>query len=162
MNSARHTSPVARTLAALGMAASMAGAGAVQAQGGPPPLSSVSVAGLARLNAGIDGGGDFSANGMVAKGSLGRAFGSSFTAALTVGYAYEDWSFDTPNAFGRAAPWTSLNVPSVGANMTYRHSDPLSLGDADDEVFREGSGVAVAGRDQACISHRFAEAGVLQ
>jgi hypothetical protein len=126
MNSATPSS-TARALAALAVAASMAAATAAQAQGGPPPLSSVSAAALARLNAGLDGGGDFSANGIVAKGSLGRALGSSFTAALTLSYAYEDWSFDTPNAFGRAAPWTSLNVPSVGANVSYRHSDRLSM-----------------------------------
>lgn len=119
------TSMRARALAIPAFIASFA-AGA-QAQDGPPALSSVSVAGIARLKADLDGGGDFSANGVIAKGTLGRAFGPSVTAALTLSYAYEDWSFGTPNAFGGAAPWTSLNAPSIGANLRYRWSDQLAL-----------------------------------
>lgn len=118
----------ARSLLALSLATTFAWlpAGA-HAQEGPPPLSSVSVAGVARLDASIDGGGDFSANGIIVKGSFGRAFGPSFTAALTLSYAYEDWNFGTPNAFGKAAPWTTLNVPTIGANFNYRYSNQLAL-----------------------------------
>ena len=115
----------ARALAIPALIASVAAP--AHAQDGPPALSSVSVAGIARLKADLDGGGDFSANGVVAKGTLGRAFGPSVTAGLTLSYAYEDWSFGTPNAFGVAAPWTSLNVPSIGANLRYRYSDQLFL-----------------------------------
>lgn len=91
------------------------------------PLSSVSVAALARLNANLDGGGDFAVNGIVAKGTLGRAFGSSFTAGLTLGYGYEDWRFGTPGALGAAAPWGAIHAPSIGAGMRYRYSDALTF-----------------------------------
>ncbi len=121
-------SPCARGLAALSFASTLAWVpAAAHAQEGPPPLSSVSLAGIARLNADLDAGGDFSANGIIAKGSFGRAFGPSFTAGLTLSYAYEDWNFGTPNAFGAQAPWTSLNAPSIGANLRYRYSDQLFL-----------------------------------
>jgi hypothetical protein len=91
------------------------------------PLSSASVAGIARLQADIDGGGDFSVNGVAAKGTLGRAFGSRFSAGLTLGYGYEDWRFGTPGTLGAAAPWGAIHEPSVGASMRYRYSDTLAL-----------------------------------
>lgn len=126
--SAVNASTCARGALALSFASALACvAPTAHAQGGPPPLSSVSVAGIARLNADLDGGGDFSANGVVVKGSFGRAFGQQFTAALSLSYSYEDWNFGTPNAFGKAAPWTTLNVPTIGANFNYRYSDQLAL-----------------------------------
>jgi hypothetical protein len=90
-------------------------------------LSSASVAGTARLDADIDGGGAFSANGVVAKGTIGRTLGPGWTGAVTVSYAYEDWSFATPDAFGSAGPWDSINAPSIGANLRYRYSDQVFL-----------------------------------
>jgi hypothetical protein len=120
----------ARGLAALAVAASLGVISSpARAQEGDSsrPTSSVSVAAIARLQADIDGGGDFSVNGIAAKGTLGRAFGSRFTAGLTLGYGYEDWRFGTPGALGGAAPWGAIHSPSIGASMRYRYSDTVTF-----------------------------------
>jgi hypothetical protein len=120
----------ARGFAALVIAASLAvfpSSSRAQESDAARPSSSVSAAALARLKADIDGGGDFSVNGVSAKGTLGRALGSRFTAGLTLGYGYEDWRFGTPGALGGAAPWGSIHEPSIGASMRYRHSDTLAF-----------------------------------
>jgi hypothetical protein len=116
-----------RVLALAALLAAVSSPSAAQQSESARPLSSVSVAALARLNANLDGGGDFAVNGIVAKGTLGRAFGSSFTAGLTLGYGYEDWRFGTPGALGAAAPWGAIHAPSIGAGMRYRYSDALTF-----------------------------------
>jgi hypothetical protein len=116
-----------RVLALAALLAAVSSPSGAQQSEAARPLSSVSVAALARLNANLDGGGDFAVNGIVAKGTLGRAFGSSFTAGLTLGYGYEDWRFGTPGALGAAAPWGAIHAPSIGAGMRYRYSDALTF-----------------------------------
>ena len=77
-------------------------------------LSSVSVAGLARLRADLDGGGDFSVNAVSARAKLGRASAEKLSASLSASYNCEDWNFGTPTALGRLAPLGAINSPSVG------------------------------------------------
>ena len=94
---------------------------------GAPALSSVSVSGLARLRADIDGGGDFSVNAGAVRAKLGRAFDARTSADVSVSYVYEDWHFGTPNALGTTAPWGTVHQPSIGASMRYAYSDTLAF-----------------------------------
>ena len=100
----------------------------VQAQAeGPPPLSSASVAGLARLRTDLDGGGNFSVGAGVARGSLGRVVTPTLSAQLNLSYGYEHWSFGVPGALGQTAPWDDINAPSVGMSLRYVYSEKTSF-----------------------------------
>jgi hypothetical protein len=61
------------------------------------------------------------------RGKLGRAFGTSVSADVSVAYVYEDWNFGSPSALGAVAPWGTINRPSVSAGVRYRYSDALTF-----------------------------------
>ena len=79
-----------------------------RAAGPQEPQSSVSVTGLIRSSADLDGGGDFHANSLRASAALGGRLTPRITASAGVNYAYENWRFGTPGAFGPVAAWNEV------------------------------------------------------
>jgi hypothetical protein len=82
--------------------------------------------GIAVLDTSLDGGGDFHWEGFVASGSLSWQLTREFSAGFSLRYGYEHWSFSTPNAFGGAAPWTNLNSPRIGLDLSYQAAPDLA------------------------------------
>lgn len=120
---------VAATVALAACAASTLWPAAARAQtaDGSGFFGSASLAALSELRTDLDGGGDFSWNGVVASGALGWRASPRFAGALTLRYAYEDWSFSNPNALSPGAPWGAVNTPGVGLNFTYAPTQDLTV-----------------------------------
>jgi hypothetical protein len=93
----------------------------------PAAQSSVSVSGLTRPRADLDGGGNFDASAIRASATLGGRVAPRMSAAIGVKYAYEDWHFATPGAFGPVAPWNAIQAPSIDLNLSYQWSDKVVL-----------------------------------
>ena len=89
--------------------------------------SSVSVTGLARPRANLDGGGSFDTNSIRASATLGRRLAPDVSASIGFKYAYEDWHFTTPGALGPVAPWNAIQAPSIEMNLSYRFSKQLEF-----------------------------------
>jgi len=98
-----------------------------QAAGPQEPQSSVSVTGLVRSSADIDGGGDFYVNSFRASATLGGSIAPRITASAGVKYAYENWRFGTPGTLGPVAPWSEVQGPSFDLSVSYRYSDQLAF-----------------------------------
>ena len=88
---------------------------------------SASISGIIQLNAGLNGGGNFSWGGAIVQGGLTRQFTSQFSAGLSLRYGFESWHFSTPSALGAAAPWSNINRPSIGLDIDYRAGPDLAL-----------------------------------
>jgi hypothetical protein len=89
--------------------------------------ASASVAGIAQFNANLDDGGRVNWGGGLARASLTRQFTSQLSAGLAIRYDYQSWNFNQPAAFGGSAPWTNLNLPNVGLDVTYAVAPDLFL-----------------------------------
>ena len=57
-----------------------------------------------------------------------RQFTPEFAAGLSLRYDYQDWKWDDPAAFGGAAPWSKLNAPVIGLNLSYAIAPDWRLG----------------------------------
>lgn len=126
------TRPAARTVNVSALAVMLGAAafcGDVFAQQRKPGdvTGDAHLTGIAVLDTGIDGGGDFHWEGFVASGGLTWQLSRELSAGVSLRYGYEHWSFSTPNAFGGAAPWTNLNSPRVGLNFGYQAAPDLTL-----------------------------------
>jgi len=82
---------------------------------------------LSQLSTDIDKGGRFSWWGAEFSVGVTRQFTTELSAGVTGKYGAERWSFETPTAFGTAAPWDSINRPSVGLSLAYQISGDLAL-----------------------------------
>jgi hypothetical protein len=90
--------------------------------------ASASVTGLATFDSDLDSdGGSFRWSGAIASGALVRQVNAEWSVGLNVGYQYEHWSFSSPSAFGRDAPWGTVNRPNVGFRVGYLAQSDLSL-----------------------------------
>jgi len=83
--------------------------------------------GLAQLNTDLDNGGRFRWSGVDLNGSVKRQFTPTISAGINARYQVENWSFDTPTAFGTRAPWTDILRPSLGLNFGYNPAPDLAL-----------------------------------
>lgn len=89
--------------------------------------SSLRLTGLTQLDADIDNGGRFRWSGVDLNGSVTRQFTPALSAGIDARYRLENWSFDTPTAFGARAPWTDILRPSLGLNFGYNPAPDLAL-----------------------------------
>jgi len=99
-----------------------------QAPAAPGEMSSsFTLSAVSQLNTDIDKGGRFRWSGGSLSGSLTRQFTPALSISVSASYLSEDWSFDTPTAFGAVAPWGRVLRPSVGINLGYNLAQDLSL-----------------------------------
>ncbi len=90
--------------------------------------ASASITGVHQFDTDLDQGGDFRWSAAIASGAVTRQFTPQFSAGLALRYDYEDWKFSRPAAFGGAAPWNSLNAPSIGVDFSYTIGSDYTLG----------------------------------
>jgi hypothetical protein len=88
---------------------------------------SASVTGVTQLDTDLSGGGNFRWAGGVVAGSVTWQLSRQFSAGLSLRYDFESWTFSTPSALGRVAPWGDLNRPSVGINLAYQPASDLAI-----------------------------------
>jgi hypothetical protein len=100
------------------------------AQGARPGdvTTSMSITGLNQFDADLDRGGAFHWGGVQVGASVTRQFTPAFAAGLSLRYDYQDWKWDNPAAFGGSAPWSKLNTPVVGLNLSYAIAPDWRLG----------------------------------
>ncbi len=98
------------------------------AQSQPPGQTKTTLGALAvsQLKANLDGGGQAGWNSLGANLSVAHQFSTALAVSVRAAYAAEDWRFDTPSAFGPAAPWGRIDRPSVGFNISYATSADLA------------------------------------
>ena len=89
--------------------------------------SSLRLTGLTQLNTDIDNGGQFHWSSVDLNGSVTRQFTPALAVGINARYRLENWSFDTPTAFGTRAPWTDILRPSLGLNFGYNPAPDLAL-----------------------------------
>ena len=103
-------------------------AATAQAPAAPGEVSSsLTLTALGQLDTGIDQGGRFRWTGADLGGSISRQFTPALSVGVQARYVAENWSFDTPTAFGAAAPWKNILRPSIGLNVGYNLAPDLSL-----------------------------------
>ena len=97
------------------------------AQSQPPGQTKTTLGAIAvsQLKANLDGGGQAGWNSLGANLSVAHQFSTALAVSVRAAYAAEDWRFDTPTAFGPAAPWGRIDRPSVGFNISYATSADL-------------------------------------
>ncbi len=82
---------------------------------------------LSQLKTGIDEGGRFRWTSIDVGGGVTRQFTPELSLGINARYIAEYWSFDTPGAFGAAAPWSDVLRPSLGLNVGYGLAPDLSV-----------------------------------
>ena len=90
--------------------------------------ASTALVGVVQFDTGLDDGGDFRWYDLQASGSITRQFTTDFAAGLTLRYDYQNWSFDTPRAFGGNAPWSNVRAATVGLNFTWLPTPEWRIG----------------------------------
>lgn len=91
---------------------------AAAAEPAPEPVRwTVAVLGEHAFAVDLEHGGQASATRGGVSLSVSRRFVPAFSGSVNVGYERTEWTFDAPIAFGSAAPWTTLQRPSVGLGL---------------------------------------------
>jgi len=111
---------------ALGLLAAATAANAQRAAPGEVTTTlSATVLGQTRTD--IDGGGRFDWVGANARIDVRRQFTPALSLGFNAAYGSENWSFDSPGAFGPVAPWGNVLRPSIGLNLGYALEPGLSM-----------------------------------
>ena len=109
--------------------AALSAAGAANAQRVAPGevTTTLTASVIGETSTDLDNGGSFDWAG----GTVGLNVKRQFTPALSLGfsaaYGSENWSFDSPNAFGPVAPWGNVLRPSIGLSLGYALAPDLSM-----------------------------------
>jgi hypothetical protein len=90
--------------------------------------TSTSITGLYQFDTDLDRGGEFNWGGVQVGANVTRQFTREFAAGFIVRYDYQDWQWDQPAAFGGRAPWSKLNAPAIGLNLSYAIAPDWRLG----------------------------------
>ena len=80
------------------------------------------VLGLNQFNTGLSGGGSFDWSEV--GGRLGVLYQATPTTSVgaSLGYAYQNWNWSNPAAFGNSNPWGGVNTTRLGLSLTYAPS----------------------------------------
>lgn len=124
----RLVTPACRRLPRLCAIACASAAAIAHAQSQPPgqTTTTIGVVGVSQLKADLDGGGKAGWNSLGVNLNIAHQFSPALSASVRAGYAAEDWRFDTPTAFGPAAPWGRIDRPSLGFNISYATSADMA------------------------------------
>lgn len=82
---------------------------------------------VGQTNTDIDGGGSFDWVGARVGIDVRRQFTPALSLGFNAAYGSENWSFDSPNAFGPVAPWGNVLRPSIGLSLSYALAPDLSM-----------------------------------
>lgn len=107
------------------LAIACAGATALAGAQSQPPGSTTTTLGavaVTQLDADLDGGGKAGWNSFGANLNVAHQFSTALSMSVRAAYVAEDWRFDTPTAFGPAAPWGRIDRPGVGFDISYATS----------------------------------------
>ncbi|MFI5371247.1 MAG: hypothetical protein ACHQ52_06780 [Candidatus Eisenbacteria bacterium] len=100
------------------------------AQGQPPGTVNVNAAitAIHQFAGELDDGGQAGWSSAGTSVGVTRQFVPAFAAGLSARYGTEDWRFESPVAFDRAAPWTHLTRTGVGINTSLALSRTFVIG----------------------------------
>ena len=104
-------------------------AGAAQAQRAAPGevTTTLNATVLGETGTDLDGGGGFDWFGAHVGIDVKRQFTPALSLGFSAAYGSENWSFDTPGAFGPVAPWGNVLRPSIGLSLGYALAPDLSM-----------------------------------
>lgn len=88
----------------------------------------LSVTPVSQGNADLDRGGDFSVGGAILRGGIVYDLGAGNRAGVTLAYDYLDYSFSNPGAFGRAAPWKTVQRYGASVPLSFEVRDGWTIG----------------------------------
>ena len=116
-------------LAAL-LAALLATPAAAQGRNPGDVSSSASITGINQFDTDLDHVGGFHWAGVQASANLSRQFTSDLSAGVSLRYDYQDWKWDQDKAaiFGGRTPWSQINAPLLGVNLSYAVTPEWRLG----------------------------------
>jgi hypothetical protein len=88
---------------------------------GPPMGWGVALSGgyLHQFDTDIDNGGSFSKNSAIIQAGVRHTFTPDRSAALSIGYGYDDYDFSGSPGFGGANPWSELHTLRFGAPVIW-------------------------------------------
>ena len=93
------------------------------AEGAKPGVGNVTssgaITGINQFDTALDHGGSFHWTGVQVGASVSRQFTPQLAAGFSLRYDYQDWNWDRPPAFGGRVPWSRLDAPLVGLNLSY-------------------------------------------
>jgi len=112
--------------AALGLLAAAASALAQRAAPGEV-TTTLNATVVGQTSTDIDGGGSFDWVGARIGIDVRRQFTPALSLGFNAAYGSENWSFDTPSAFGPVAPWGNVLRPSIGLSLGYALAPDLSM-----------------------------------
>ena len=89
-----------------------------------------SITGINQFDTDLDNGGSVRWAGVQASANVTRQFTSEFAAGVSLRYDYQNWQWNKNTAaiFGGRAPWSQLNAPLVGVNLSYAVAPGWRLG----------------------------------
>lgn len=76
----------------------------------------------------LDGGGNYSAQGVMLRAGVSRGLGRGNRAGVTLSYDYTDYSFSNPARFGNAAPWNAVQRYGVSVPLSFGLDGGWSVG----------------------------------
>jgi hypothetical protein len=131
--------PRVLALAALGTA--IVTGGSAHAQQSERWRSFASLTPLYQSSAGIDGGGDFSARGILFRAGTIGPMSPQTTSGVTFSYDYTDYRFGTPTFTGLSAPWGTVERIGLAFPLIMRPSEAWNIGVTPSvDSFREKGG----------------------
>ncbi len=90
--------------------------------------TSASVTGLTQFNTNLTSSGSFNWSDASANVNVTHQFTGEFAAGMNVRYDYQNWTWSQLQSPGGRAPWTSINSPAVGVNLSYALTPDWRLG----------------------------------
>jgi hypothetical protein len=102
--------------------------GSAQAGGTGNWSSFASVTPTYQGNADLDGRGNFSMGGVIARGGVSYDLGGANRVGLTLDYNYLDYSFSSPSSFGLRPPWGIIQRYGVTLPLSFEAGDGWSVG----------------------------------
>lgn len=98
----------------------------------------VSVSAVYQGNGDLDNGGHFDVSGAIVRGGASYDLGGGSRAGVTLNYDYLDYSFSNAGAFGRTAPWGTVQRYGVTVPLSFAVGDGWNVGFAPSvDWFRE-------------------------
>lgn len=91
--------------------------------------TALSISGINQFTTDLDQGGEFDWRGVQFGGNVTRQFTPAFAAGISLRYDRQDWHWEQPAGFGGIAkPWSTLNNPLIGINLSYVPAPGWRLG----------------------------------
>lgn len=90
--------------------------------------TSAAITGINQFDTDLDHGGGFRWAGVQVGANVSRQFTPQVAAGFSLRYDTQDWRWDKPPAFAGRAPWSRINAPLAGLNLSYAIAPDWRLG----------------------------------